>query len=79
MALGYSVSLQEPEVRDIVEKWRESRPLTVRLWHELDRACKAAVDHPGKVFSYRGVKFALRGKNGGCWRFGCHPAGVSGM
>lgn len=64
MALGYGVSLPEPEVRDIVEKWRESRPLTVRLWRELERACKAAIDHPGKVFSYRGVKFALRGRNG---------------
>ena len=64
MALGYGVSLPEPEVRDIVEKWRESRPLTTRLWRELERACKAAIDHPGKVFSYRGVKFALRGRNG---------------
>ena len=62
MALGYGVELPETEVRDIVEKWRNSRPMTVRLWHELDNACKAAISNPGHVYSYRGIKFVIRGR-----------------
>ena len=62
MALGYGVELPETEVREIVEKWRNSRPMTVRLWHELDNACKAAISNPGHVYSYRGIKFAIRGR-----------------
>ena len=62
MALAYGVSLPEHEVRDIVEKWRDSRPLTVRLWRDLERAAKAAINHPGYVYAYRGIKFTIRGK-----------------
>ena len=62
MALGYGVKVPEDEVRQIVEKWRESRPMTVRYWRELEKACQAAINEPGKVFTYRSIKFAIRSK-----------------
>lgn len=62
MALGYGVKVPEAEVKQIVEKWRESRPMTTRFWKELENACKAAINEPGKVFVYRSIKFATRGK-----------------
>lgn len=62
MAAGYGVKVPDNEVAEIVEKWRDSRPLTTRLWRELEKACRAAVEGNGRVFVYRGIKFALRGK-----------------
>ena len=62
MAAGYGVRVPDNEVSDIVEKWRDSRPFTTRLWRELEKACRAAVEGNGKVFLYRGIKFALRGR-----------------
>lgn len=64
MAAGYGVRVPDKEVDEIVAKWRDSRPLTTRLWRELERACLMAVQNPGRVFAYRGIKFAVRGKNG---------------
>lgn len=61
MALNYGVTLPESEIRGIVERWRESRPMTVRLWRELEKACTAAVSDRGRVYDYRGIKFAVRG------------------
>jgi DNA polymerase len=62
MAKNLGVELPENEVRDIVEKWRASRPATVRYWKELEKACRCAVEDPSKVWSYRNVKFAKRGR-----------------
>ena len=62
MALGYGVKVPENEVREIVEKWRDARPMTVRYWCELEKACQAAIKDPGGVYSYRSIKFATRNK-----------------
>ncbi len=61
MAAGYGVSVPDAEAKVIIKKWRESRPMTVRLWAELEKACTAAVLNPGVCYSYRAVKFIVRG------------------
>lgn len=61
MALGYGVKVPEAEVKQIVEKWRESRPMTTRFWKELEKACQAAIKNPGKTYVYRSIKFGVRG------------------
>lgn len=60
MAVNYGVSLPEKEVKDIVNRWRDHHPETVRLWAELERACTLAVEKPGNVFVYRSARFAVR-------------------
>ena len=60
MAAGYGVVLPDAEVEQIVQAWRDNRPLTVRYWHELERACISAIREPGKCFVYRNVKFMVR-------------------
>ena len=60
MAAAYGVSMEESEIKNIVEAWRESRPLTTRYWAELESACAQAVRKPGAVFSYRGIRFTVR-------------------
>jgi DNA polymerase len=62
MAAVYGVSLSEAEIADIVSKWRDSRPLTVQLWAELENACKLAIKNPGKAFAYKKIRFIVRGR-----------------
>ena len=61
MAAGYGVTLDENEVKTIVEKWRGSRPRTVNHWKEIERACFEAVRNPGTIYSCGKVKFVVRG------------------
>ena len=60
MATNYGVKLPEAEVRGIVKAWRESRPETVRMWAEMERACTLAVQKPGNTFVYRSARFVVR-------------------
>ena len=60
MAMGYGVALPEKEVEEIVANWRESRPKTVAFWFGLERACREALDKPGKAYEFRGIKFIVR-------------------
>lgn len=60
MAVNYGVKLPEAEVKDIVKRWREHHPETVRLWAELENACTMAVEQPGTVFKYRSARFVVR-------------------
>jgi DNA polymerase len=62
MAANYAVSLPESEIQSIVEKWREARPYTTCFWRELESACSMAVERPGVITVYRGIRFVVRGK-----------------
>jgi DNA polymerase len=62
MASGYGVNVPDSEAKDIIKKWRESRPATVRLWSELERACLCAIYKPNTVYSYRRVSFIVKNK-----------------
>jgi DNA polymerase len=76
MAAAYGVKVPEAEAKRIVDSWRESRPRTVQFWHELEHACRMAVDSPGQKFRYRDVQFivhkgmlVLRLPSGRCLRY----------
>lgn len=60
MASVYGITLPDDEIQQIVDSWREARPLTVNLWRELENACKSAIKNPGQAYQYRGVKFIVR-------------------
>lgn len=60
MASVYGITLPEAEIQQIVDNWRNARPLTVNLWHELEHACRMAIRNPGQAYQYRGVKFIVR-------------------
>lgn len=61
MALNYGVNLPETEVREIVGKWRESRPVTVQFWRDLETACRNAVEKPGSVWQCGKLRFKSNG------------------
>lgn len=44
--------------RDIVTKWRKSRPMTVKFWHGLDNAAIQCVE-TGQPVNYRSIWFSL--------------------
>ena len=47
----------EVEIKRRQQTWRRAHPHTVRFWHEIDRAAKTAVRHPGKIVPCRGLAF----------------------
>ena len=59
MAVNYGVTLPEDEVREIVAKWRDSRPVTVQFWRNLERACTRAVEKPGSVWDCGKIRFKV--------------------
>ncbi len=60
---GMHLDLTDEEIKaKIVKGFRDSRPMTVRLWRGLEEACLEAVEHPGTVTSYRGIRFMVTGK-----------------
>lgn len=61
MAQGYGVRVPEEEAKEIVRSWRESRPETVRLWKELERAAMLAVKNPEQLATYRSISFKFVG------------------
>lgn len=46
---GEKMGLSEPEMKDLVRKWRDSNPAIVGLWAELDDASKESVRYHRKV------------------------------
>lgn len=59
MAVNYGVTLPEDEVREIVAKWRDSRPVTVQFWRNLERACTRAVEKTGSVWDCGKIRFKV--------------------
>lgn len=46
-------------LKPIVDAWRAASPRVVDLWHGLQDAAVAAIEHPGVVYTYRVAKFKL--------------------
>ena len=57
MGANYGVVVPEDEAKEIVTKWRESRPLTVKFWYGLEDACRKAILAPGETMEYMSIKF----------------------
>jgi len=45
----------------IKRRWRAANPNTVRLWKGLGEAAYQAVERPGQIFAYRGIKYVVHG------------------
>lgn len=55
---GVEMGLSEPEMRDIVKKWRASNTAIVRMWKDLERCAKRAIEtRKPVVCDYRGLVF----------------------
>ena len=52
------MGLTEEEMADIVTQWRAASPTIPRLWREVEKAAKRALENPGRTFSIPcGVKY----------------------
>lgn len=60
MAKGYGLELPEDMVKDTVMAWRNSRPMTVKLWAELQRCMELAILNPTKAAQYRKLRFNMQ-------------------
>ena len=49
----------EIEIKRRQQIWRRAHPHTMRFWHDIDRAAKIAVRHPGKIVPCRRPRLPL--------------------
>lgn len=56
------MGLTERELQPLVTLWREANPAIVKLWYDIDRAAKKAIDKGEKVFIQKGISFEYRRK-----------------
>jgi len=58
-ARQFGATGSDEDIEDsIIHPWRDNRPMTVKLWKELEKAAIAAVS-TGRVIEYRGIKFGV--------------------
>lgn len=61
MARSYGLdAMPDDEIKGLVGRWRESRPMTVELWAALESAAHRAVENPGVVFDAGPAKLTVR-------------------
>lgn len=56
------MGLEERELQTLVTLWREANPAIVKLWYDVDRAAKRAIDKGEKVTIQKGISFEYRRK-----------------
>lgn len=56
------MGLTERELQPLVTLWREANKAIVKLWYDVDRAAKKAIDKGEKVIIQKGVSFEYRRK-----------------
>lgn len=67
MAANYGVVMTDEEADAVKVAFRESRPMTTRLWRDCEDAAMRAVRNPGKVFPVAGGKLRYTWKGGYLW------------
>jgi DNA polymerase len=60
MAKNYGVEVTDEEAAAIANRWREGHPEVIRFWTNIESAAKLAVENPGKIYSYRGIKYTVQ-------------------
>ena len=66
-AFDSSDKYTDEEVKAFCYAWRDKHPQTVKLWAGLQDAAHAAVENPGKRFTYRSVSYEIVDDNAGRW------------
>lgn len=66
MAKNYGLELPDDTIKELILKWRAARPLTVKLWAEIQAACELALLNPGKTSRYKNIQFHLAGQHLRC-------------
>lgn len=66
MAKGYGLVLPDDEIKTSILAWRDNRPMTVRLWAEIQAAAVMAIQNPDKMSQYRQIKFRMCGPHLQC-------------
>jgi DNA polymerase len=67
--------LEEEELEEVVEQWREANPNIVKVWHAYDRAAKAAVSNFGSRHQAGKVEFFCAVTAGTKYLFAKLPSG----
>lgn len=62
MGRNFGLELPEEEVKEIVDKWRASRPKTKGWWYELENCAVAALERPGEEFRAGSVSLSVMDK-----------------
>lgn len=60
-SMGMDVGMSDDEVKESINDWRKARPLTVRLWKQIQAAAEIALTLPGAVGTYNGIRFQYDG------------------
>jgi len=84
-ASRYSAVLTEPQIKDIVQKWRAANARIVHLWYDLESVCKYAIGSPGQAYACG--RFAVRVDKGwlrirlpsGAYLCYAHPQMIDGQ
>lgn len=54
------MGLEERELQTLVTLWREANPAIVKLWYDVDRAAKRAIDKGEKLLIQKNISFEYR-------------------
>ena len=58
----FGVELTHEQADTVVKQWRSTRPMTKRLWNELDKCAKNAIRNPDGIYPYRKAAFRCDGR-----------------
>jgi DNA polymerase len=57
---GEAMGLSEPEMKSLVDQWRNANANIVRFWYDTEENAKDAINQPGTIFyGPRGVEFQM--------------------
>ena len=53
--------LSDDEILVNVKAWRKASPSIVKLWYRVEDAARMAIETPGRIYSYQGIDYQVRG------------------
>lgn len=59
---GYGVNIEEDFSRKVVNSYRGKFKSVIKLWYGLEEAAIKAMQNPGRVFTYKKIKYKFDGK-----------------
>jgi len=59
MALNYDIVVEVPFAEKIKKSWRAANPWAPKLWYGLEGTARAAMKHPGEIFTFKRLSYVL--------------------